>query len=323
MARTEPFVTQLAGLPLLMEALSHHRAMSIDLLAAQVAMPEPTVRQLLLTYYLTDEPAERRGWLPPLRFVDEAGEDVDPSSAPLVRLTSDIVTNDLAFRYSPVDTWATSYRIARDRLHLEPGNSLLEGALEKLKVAIDDEMRPSRQIMHRPIAPSDWYRATQEHHRVAIRYSRAWRPGITERVVDPYRVVRTRRGWEVDAGPPDDNGRLRTYLLPGVVAAEFLTETFEPPEDLVEMLARQRRTTAIEFVVPPEEVWVVERLAERIEVVKRDDVDVLIRAHLLEPVRERVAEILVTAGPEAMVVDKDLMDAGRDLARALLEHHRP
>ena len=150
MARTEPFVAQLAGLPVLMEALSHHRAMSIGLLAAQVGMPEKTVRELLVTYYLTDEPEERRGWTPPLRFVDEAGEDVDPGSAPLVRLTSDIVTNDLAFRYSPVDTWATSYRIARDRLHLEPENSLLEGALEKLKVAIDDDMRPYSQHLAQP-----------------------------------------------------------------------------------------------------------------------------------------------------------------------------
>ena len=39
--------------------------------------------------------------------------------------------------------------------------------------------------------------------------------------------------------------------------------------------------------------------------------------------RQRVAEILVMAGPDAMVVDKNLMDAGRDLARALLEHHQP
>lgn len=280
-----------------MEALSHHRAMPIELLADRVGMPAKSVRELLITYYLTDEPEERRGWMPPLRLLDQAGEEVDPGTAPMVRLTSDVVTNDLAFRYSPVITWAMSCRIARDRLHLEPGNSLLEGALEKLKDAIDDEMRPSRRTPHPRGAPAAWYEATRQHRRVAIRYSRAWRPGLTDRVVDPYRVVRTRRGWEVDAGPLDAHGRLCTYLLAGVVSAGFLDETFEPPDDLVAMLARQRRTTAIEFVLPLGEVWVVERLAERVEQEQHDQQDVVIRAHLLEPVHERVAEILVIAGP--------------------------
>ena len=101
----------------------------------------------------------------------------------------------------------------------------------------------------------------------------------------------------------------------------MLDESFEPPEDIVAMLGRQRQTTPVDFVLPPEEVWVVERLAEHIEEIRRDDEDVEIRAWFLEPVRDRVAAALVTAGPRAMATEQDIMDTGRDLARRLMEHH--
>ena len=211
----EPFVRQLAELPAVLEALSYHRAVPMSALAAEVGITEKKVREFLVSYFMTEEPASRRGWVPPLEFVDETGEEEDPAVAPLVRLTSDIVTNDLAFRYSPVEGWARVFRAARDQLHLEPENSRLEGALEKLRRAIDDALDAGSRVDDQPDGPAAWHRAAVEHRRVAIRYARAWRPGTTERVVDPYRVARTRRGWEVDAGPPDADGRLRTYLLSG------------------------------------------------------------------------------------------------------------
>ncbi len=318
----EGFVQQLAGLPAILEALSYHRAVPIELVAEEVGLPPNKVRELLVEYYLTDEPDDRRGWIPPLDFLDESGEEADPRTAPCVRLTSDVVTNDLAFRYSPVTTWARTYRVARDQLHLDPENSLLEGALEKLGRVIDDELRPGSDIDVGDDGPARWDRAAKAQTKVAITYVRAWHPGATRRVVEPYRVLRTRRGWEVDAGPPDESGRLRTYLLSGVVEAEFLDDAFERPDDVERLLVEQRRTTPIEFVVPPEELWVLERLAEHVEEIRRDDEDVSVRAHFLEPVRARVAAALVTAGPRAMVVDRDLMDAGRELAAELLAHHR-
>ena len=317
----EAFVQQLAGLPAILEALSYHRAVPIAVVAQEIGLPPKKVRELLVEYFLTDEPVERRGWIPPLEFLDEAGEEADPRTAPCVRLTSDVVTNDLAFRYSPVTTWARTYRIARDHLHLDPENSLLEGALEKLGRVIDDELRPGSDV-DRDDGPARWDRAAKERTKVAITYVRTWHPGTSRKVLEPYRVLRTRRGWEVDAGPPDDAGQLRTYLLSGVVEAEFLDEPFELPDGLERFLLEQRRTTPVEFVVPPEELWVLERLAEHVEEIRRDDEDVNVRAHFLEPVRARVAAALVTAGPRAMVVDRDLMDAGRELAAELLAHHR-
>lgn len=318
----EAFVQQLAGLPAILEALSYHRAVPIAVVAQEVGLPPKRVRELLVEYFLTDEPDDRRGWIPPLEFLDESGEDADPWAAPCVRLTSDVVTNDLAFRYSPITTWARTYRVARDQLHLDPENSLLEGALEKLGNVIDDELRPGSEIDRGDVGPARWDKAAKERTRVGITYVRAWHPGTSRRIVEPYRVLRTRRGWEVDAGPPDESGRLRTYLLSGVVDAEFSDETFELPDGLERMLAEQRRTTPVEFVVPPEELWVLERLAEHVEEIRRDDEDVSVRAYFLEPVKARVAAALVTAGPRAMVVDRDLMDAGRELAAELLAHHR-
>lgn len=318
----EAFVQQLAGLPAILEALSYHRAVPIAVVAEEVGLPPKKVRELLVEYFLTDEPDDRRGWIPPLEFLDASGEEADPRTAPCVRLTSDVVTNDLAFRYSPVTTWARTYRLARYQLHLDPENSLLEGALEKLGRVIDDELRPCSAIERGDVGPARWDRAAKERTKVAITYVRAWHPGTSRRIVEPYRVLRTRRGWEVDAGPPDESGRIRTYLLSGIVEAEFLDESLELPAGLERLLAEQRRTTPVSFVVPLEELWVLERLAEGVEEIRRDAEDVSLRAHFLEPVRARVAAALVTAGPRAMVLDRDLMEAGRELAAELLAHHR-
>ena len=84
---------------------------------------------------------------------------------------------------------------------------------------------------------------SSRHHKVRIVYSRAWFEGVTERTIEPYRLVKTRRGWEVDAGPPDSEGRLRTFLLPHIRECDVLDETFEPPADLDDLLAAQRTTT--------------------------------------------------------------------------------
>jgi proteasome accessory factor C len=213
--------------------------------------------------------------------------------------------------------------VARDESLLDPDNAVLAAAVEKLRVFLDEDMRPTTQAPTAGLTPAEWYRAAREHRRVRITYARAWWPGSSERVVEPYRVVRTRRGWEVDAGPPDEDGRLRTFLLTGVLDAEVLDEGFEPPADLVELLVAQRRTTPVRLVVPSSAVWVVERQAEKVELVREDGVESEVVAHLLEPVADRVARILLVAGPDAFVADarREYDDAGRDLARRLLAHH--
>jgi len=141
-------------------------------------------------------------------------------------------------------------------------------------------------------------------------------------VIEPYRLIRTRRGWEIDAGPPDAEGKLRTYLLDRIRSYQVLEEAFEPPAGLVEMLQRQRTTAPVELVVPHEARWSVEKYAERSDVLDEDETFAHIRAHLLEPVRHRVGLILLDGGPAARVIQPvELFDAGRELARTLLAHY--
>ena len=131
---------------------------------------------------------------------------------------------------------------------------------------------------------AEFHRAIHEHHRVRITYARAWEPGIIERVVEPYRLIRTRRGWELDAGPPDENGRIRTFLLNGVQAHAVLDESFDPPLDVQDLVRRHRKQVSVELVVPHDSRWAVDKYAEKVEVVEEYETSARLRIQLLEPV---------------------------------------
>jgi len=317
------FVLKVSELPRIIEVLSYQGVVPLEAVAKEVGRPEAEVRDLLVRYYVTEDARDRLGMPPPIEFLDDVGEESLPSEATCVRLQHRYVVDDLAFDYAPVEYLARVYRVARDESLLEPDNAVLAGAVEKLRAYLDEDLRPSAATEGAGLSAAGWYRAARDHHRVRIRYVRTWWPGAAERVVEPYRVVRTRRGWEVDAGPPDDDGRLRTFLLTGVLEAEVQGEVFEPPADLVDLLVAQRHTTPVRLVVPTSAVWVVERQAEKVEVIREDGADSEVVAHLLEPVADRVARILLVAGPDAFVVTGagEYQDAGRELAQRLLEHH--
>ena len=155
-----------------------------------------------------------------------------------------------------------------------------------------------------------------------LTYSRQWHPGTRDRVVEPYRLVRTRRGWEVDAGPPDDVAAVRTYLVSGIVDLEVTDETFEPPADLDDLLARNRAAEPVQLVVPQESRWAVERYAESTRVTDDDEGDVALTADLLPPVADRLGLLLLCCGPDAFVVaPESLAGAGARTAQQLLAHH--
>ena len=317
------FVLRVAELPRIIEVMSYQGVVPLASVAREVGRPEAEVRDLLVRYYVTEDARDRLGMPPPIEFLDDLGEEALPSEATTVRLHDRYVVDDLAFDYAPVEYLARVYRVARDESLLEPDNAVLAGAVEKLRAYLDKDLAPSGVTEGAGLTAAQWYRAARDHRRVRIRYVRAWWPGAAERVIEPYRVVRTRRGWEVDAGPPDEDGRLRTYLLTGVLEAEVLDEEFEPPADLVDRLVEQRRTTPVRLVVPTSAVWVVERQAERVEVIREDGTDSEVVAHLLAPVADRLARILLVAGADAFVVTGagEYQDVGRDLAQRLLEHH--
>ncbi len=323
MADPTGFVLRVSELPRIIEVLSYQGVVPLAAVAKEVGRTEDEVRDVLVRYYVSEDAQDRLGMPPPLEFLDDLGEDADPSVATTVRLHDRYVVDDLAFDYAPVEYLARVYRVARDESLLEPDNTVLAGAVEKLRAFLDEDLTPSWVDDGAGLSAAQWFRAARDRRRVRIRYVRSWWPGAAERVVEPYRVVRTRRGWEVDAGPPDEDGRLRTFLLTGVLEAEVQGEVFEPPVDLVDLLVAQRRTTPVRLVVPTSGVWVVERQAERVEVVREDGTDSEVVAHLLEPVADRVARILLVAGPDAFVVTgtEEYQDLGRDLAQRLLEHH--
>jgi proteasome accessory factor C len=164
--------------------------------------------------------------------------------------------------------------------------------------------------------------AQEERRPVRIVYSRSWVHGVGERVVEPHRLVQTRRGWEVDAGPVADNGSLRTYLLSNIREAELLDETFERPADLAALLASQRATTTVRVCLPQEGRWAADMYAEKVTFVQDDPESVVVDVELLPPLERRVAMLVLAAGPEAFVVEPEELDREVGLlAEELMVHH--
>ena len=106
--------------------------------------------------------------------------------------------------------------------------------------------------------------AIEKRRRVRIDYERVWQPGVISRVIEPFALERTRRGFEVDAGLVGEAGSVRTYLVPFIRRLQVLDEEFERPVDAVALCRAHRSTTRVLIVVPRDREWVVELLAERV-----------------------------------------------------------
>ena len=87
----------------------------------------------------------------------------------------------------------------RDLLTLDPANTVLAEAVDALVTTILGGLGPARYGWLATTA-QQIRRAIDERSRVRIRYARKWTPGVVEHVIEPYRLVHTRRGWKVDAG---------------------------------------------------------------------------------------------------------------------------
>ena len=209
-----------------------------------------------------------------------------------------------------------------DLLALEPENGILREALAAFEAALEPADTPVGGQWGADVA-QDLHRAAEEHRRVRITYVRQWSPGNSDRVIDPYRVVRTRRGWEVDAGPADERAAVRTYLVSGITSHQVLPDTFTAPADLGALLTANRAARSVGLVVPQSARWVVERYAESWTVRDDDESDVGLDADLLPPVAQRLGLLLLCAGPDAFVTTPtELAGAGQDMAALLLAHHQ-
>lgn len=225
-------------------------------------------------------------------------------------------------RPMPLSKLAELSQIGHQQAALEPANEHLAEALDELDRSVlngvDISSTPWLTKIARPLQ-----QAMSERRFVRIRYARLWKPGVVERVVAPYRITNTRRGWEVDAGVADSD-EVRTYLVSGIESLDVLDETFDVPPDIDARIAANRTVRQVRIVVPYGMAWAVETYAESAEVTAEDEELVSVKAEILEPAATRVALMMLSSGDpaDAFVVEPpELDDAAKDLARELLDHH--
>ena len=319
------YAARFSHVPRALEALSHHPGgLPIGTLAAQLGVPAAGLREELLSFFAADA-VGGAGQLKrdvSLEFTTADGDDdVDPADADVVRLLTSRPLDELGLAWVPAAEVGRLLTVALALAATEPDDAALAGAIDRLaEVAL-------LGAEHAPPSGGETAAllrtAVQEQRRVRLVYARSWLPGVVERVVEPYRVVSTGRGFECDAGPVRDDGSIRTYLVSGIASCELLEETFERPDDLADVLARTRVPSRVHVVLPHDAAWVAETLAERVAVVASDSDDLELALDVLPPVRERVGQLLVLAGPDAFVVEPaELADAGAGTAAALLAHHQ-
>ncbi|UUW92658.1 WYL domain-containing protein [Pimelobacter simplex] len=324
MSQVPLYAARIARLPRAFERLAAHPdGLPLADLAAELGVPAAELRDDLLAFYTADVSAD---WLlgltrpDVLEFLGPDGSDVDPAEAEIVRFVEE--TGELGVEYVDAAELALVHTAALALLDLEPDNADLAGALEVLTETLLGTPGDVPRLADRNRSLPLLQEARESRRAARIVYSRAWQPGVSEREIDPYRLVQTRRGWEVDAGPPDEHGRLRTYLLSNIREVTLLDREFVVPEELGEVLAAQRATTTVRVLLPQEARWAADFYAEQVTLVQDDEESVVVDVDLLPPLERRVGQLLLAAGPTAFVIEPPALEnAGVVLAEELLLHH--
>ena len=306
--------------------LAHPDGVPLTVLAEEVGVPTDELREDLLAFYTADPLESDRMlglWRPPvIEFLGSDGDpEVEPGEAETVRAVNERPTEELGVEYVDASELALVHTAAV-ALHDVERDPDLAAAIDVLTETMVGAPvgQPEPPAWNEPLRPLQ--EAQRDRHAVRIVYSRTWQHGVSARVIHPYRLVQTRRGWEVDAGPPDSAGRLRTYLLSGIREVESLEQPFELPEDLPAMLDAQRVTTTVRMVVPHGSRWAADMYAETVTVLRADEDDAELELELLPPLADRVGMLLLAAGSGAFVVEPaDLASAGAVLAEELLVHY--
>ncbi|MGH8968784.1 MAG: helix-turn-helix transcriptional regulator [Actinomycetes bacterium] len=322
MTPVEGFAKRVAGLPAALAILEMHpQGLSFADLAEELGTDGTSLRETFLAYYRADVMDLTDFRMPVVEFVGSDGEEDDPETAAVVRVAAPDPERELGVEHLSAEQLGALAAAGADMLALEPDNEVLREAMDAFSSALWPASSSGAEDQGAELAAS-LNAAVQQRRQVRIVYSRAWHPGTSERVVEPWRVVRTRRGWELDAGPVDADGRSRSFLVSGIRSSEALAETFERPDDVDQVIAANRAATWVELVVPQTGRWAVERFAESVEVLADDEESVSLRAAFLPPVEHRLGLMLISCGPDAFVMDPlSMADAGAAVARQLLEQH--
>lgn len=321
---TPKFIQRLSRIPEVVNLLSAYpQGLALQELAAQFDTDVETLRQDITSYL----ELESWGWSadifhrPALEFVSpERSYVTEGSGGTLVRIVPD-ATAGLGAEYLSAGDLSVVYTAGAALLEVDPDDQDLAEALQVIAETMYGE--PSAMP-----TPGDWTRTlrvlqeAQEHRRkVTIVYSRAWTQGVTERVIEPLRLVQTKRGWEVEAGPVGPEGNLRTFLLSNIRSAEALDQVFETPVGATAMLEKQRRTTRVQMTITQDARWAARQFAESITMVTEDEDSVTLDLELLAPIGERVGLIMLASGTSTIVKPGALAPDALRYVEELLQHH--
>lgn len=318
------FLQRLSRIPEVVNLLSAYpQGLPLRDLAAQFDTDVETLRQDINTYL----GLESWGWLedifhrPAIEFVSpERDFQTDGSGGTLVRLVPE-ATAGLGAEYLSAGDLSVVYTAGAALLDVDPDDQDLSDALEVIAETMYGEPSAVPRV-------GDWIRklrvlqdGQEQRRKVKIVYSRAWAHGVTERVIEPLRLVQTKRGWEVDAGPVGPEGNLRTFLLSNVRSVEPLDESFEPPAGVASLLAKQRKTTSVQMTIAQDARWAARQFAETSILVAEDEDSVTLDLELLPPIGERVALIMLASGTATKVKPGSLLPDALRFVEELLHHH--
>lgn len=326
------YIQRFARLPHVIELLTGRPSgLPLTELAAAVGTSVDELREDLLAFYATEPKNMLLGLQRPdaIDFCAADGSDADPSEAEVVRIIGEQPWDELGVEHLDAAELALIYTSAQALLEMTPDDADLADAVDVLtQTLLGDPTADSASAStagRRTWADAlDPLRAAIEsQQQVRITYSAAWSSGVRDRVIEPWRLVQTQRGWEVDAGPVAEDGSIRTYLLAHIRSASVLSSGFEVPDDAEARIEAQRATTTVRVRIPHAARWAADFYAESVEVVADDELTATLDLALLPPVERRIGLLLLVAGEEARVLSPSaLVAAGPALAAELLEHHR-
>lgn len=319
------YLQRIARLPEVLTVLAAYPdGLPLRDLAAQFDVDVDTMRQDLVTYL----DLESWGWSfdifrrPVIEFVQPDREhSTDGTGRTLVRISGD-GPSGLGVEHLTAGDLAALYTAGVALLDVEPDDDDLADALGVIAETMYGEpaSAPRAGGWNRFLA--ELQDAQEQRHQVRIVYSRTWRQGVTERVIEPLRLIQTHRGWEVDAGPVGPEGNLRTFILSNVRSVEVLDETFEPPAGVDSLLARQRATTIVRLQLTQDSRWAARLYAERVTVVDEDEETFTADLDLLPPVGERVGLVMLASGPSTRVISPaSVLPEAVGVIEELLRHH--
>ena len=324
---TPKYVERISRLPGVFEhLLAHPDGMPLRQLAHDFHVDPDVLREDLLAFYAADvAPDLLLGLMRPgvLEFLGPDGDDEDPAAAEIVKISDPRSIDELGVEHVDASELALIYTAATSLLDVEPDNDDLAAAIDALSETMLGDAAPDGPDRPRgTVSSSRSPRGSGAGSASTSSTPARGRSVSADRTIEPYRLVRTRRGWEVDAGPLDERGAMRTFLLSNIREAEVGDETFELPDDLERRLEEQRATTLVRVEIPQSARWAADMYAEQVTVIDDRETTVELELELLPPLEHRLGLLVLAAGSDARVLEpEDLADCHVALARRLAAHH--